>query len=65
MSIQKGIRELLKKLPGWEAELTSRHIRLVHPETGATVIAAKTPSDCRTIKNTLADCKRAVKEKNG
>lgn len=65
MSVQKSVRELLRKLPGWEAELTSRHIRLVHSETGATVISSKTPSDHRTIKNTMANCQRALKEKTG
>ncbi|UXO93790.1 hypothetical protein Pan1_75 [Pseudanabaena phage Pan1] len=59
--MQKGARELLKQLPGWEATLTRRHIRLVHKETGAVVITSSTPSDHRTLKNTLAQCRRAVK----
>lgn len=65
MSVQKSVRELLRKLPGWEAELTSKHIRLVHSQSGATVIASKTPSDVRSVKNTLAHCKRALQEKTG
>lgn len=59
MSSTKAVRELLRQLPGWKAEPASKHLRLVHQTTGAVVIAAKTPSDYRTIKNTLADCKRA------
>lgn len=62
----KHTRQLLKQLPGWKATHSRRHIRLVHEETGAVVISSKTPSDVRSIKNTLAQCKRSVKEaRNG
>ena len=60
--MQKQTRQLLKQLEGWEATLTRRHIRLVHKQTGAVVIAAGTPSDHRAFKNTLAACKRATRE---
>lgn len=44
---------------GWRGRRTSKgHIFLVH-ESGASTTIAGTPSDGRTIKNTLADLKRA------
>lgn len=60
--MSKDLRELMKQLPGWEAAPTSRHIRLVHKATGATVIASSTPSDHRTKKNTLTACRREVRK---
>lgn len=61
--MNKNIRELMKQLPEWEVVPTKRHYRLVHKATAATVIVAATPSDCRAIRNALANCRRAVKEK--
>jgi len=55
---RKLARELLKKLPGWEASATRRaHIRLEHEASGQCVIAAGSPSDWRSIRNTLAMCR--------
>lgn len=61
--MSKELRELMKQLPGWTAEPTRRHTRLVHLETKSVVIASKTPGDYRSFRNTLAQCKRAVMEK--
>lgn len=63
--MSKDLRELLKQLPGWEAAPTSRHIRLVHAETGAVVIVASTPSDHRAKQNTLSACKREMRKLGG
>lgn len=58
--MQKQIRELKRQLPGWRVENTKRgHVRFIHP-SGATVISSKTPSDHRTRKNFLAQCKREL-----
>ena len=61
--MSKDLRELLKQLPGWEAVPTSRHIRLVHKATGATVIVGSTLSDHRAVKNTLTYCRREVRKR--
>lgn len=58
--MRKGLRELMKQLPGWEAAPTTRRIRLVH-KTGATVIVSSTPSDGRAQRNMIADCRRRLK----
>lgn len=45
---------------GWQAERTNgNHIRLRHPKIeDATVIMSSTPSDFRSLKNMMAQCKR-------
>lgn len=62
--MRKDLRELVAKLPGWEASLTKgRHVRLVHKETGAVVHHGSTPSDTRSTKNALATCKRELRRR--
>ncbi|AZV39934.1 hypothetical protein [Komagataeibacter xylinus] len=59
----KSARELIARAraSGWRYSLTSKgHIRLMHDRAAQFVIAAGTPSDYRSWKNTLARMNRMV-----
>jgi predicted RNA binding protein YcfA (HicA-like mRNA interferase family) len=59
--MRHDLRQLLRSAAarGWRVELTRRgaHVRLVHP-SGAVVVAAGTPSDCRALANLRAQLRR-------
>lgn len=58
--MRKALKEA-SKMGGWRGRRTSGgHIFLIH-ESGASTTIAGTPSDGRTIKNTLADLRRATR----
>lgn len=58
--MRKALKEA-EKMGGWRGRRTaSGHIFLMH-ESGASTTIAGTPSDGRTIKNTLADLRRATR----
>lgn len=61
--MNKEVKALLKDLDaaGWPTKRTSKgHHMVFHPETGRKVTTlAGTPSDPRSLKNSLADLKRA------
>jgi predicted RNA binding protein YcfA (HicA-like mRNA interferase family) len=60
-----NIRKLSRwaKARGWKASLTNGgHVRLEHLEAAAVVVTSSTPSCCRTIRNLMAEMKRALKE---
>lgn len=64
MSLKGDMRALVrqKRKEGWEVEPTKKgHLRWVFVATGAIVISASTPSDHRTLLNTMADIRRCEK----
>jgi predicted RNA binding protein YcfA (HicA-like mRNA interferase family) len=60
----KEMRQLIKRAEkeGWAAEQTKKgHWRLTHPKAAYHVIAPGTPSDYRSVKNTEAELRRAMR----
>jgi predicted RNA binding protein YcfA (HicA-like mRNA interferase family) len=60
--VKRDLARLLRdaRTRGWTVERTRRgHLRLRHPVSGATVIAAGTPSCPRAARNIAADLRRA------
>ncbi|WKV16938.1 hicA toxin superfamily protein [Microcystis phage MJing1] len=60
MRLDPKVREILARLPGWEIEkkLGSGHLRLRHPESGATYVVAHSPGEGRAIANAVAGARR-------
>jgi predicted RNA binding protein YcfA (HicA-like mRNA interferase family) len=56
--------KFLRGLPeGWQATRTARgHIRLRHPRAARAVIAPGTPGDWRSVRNALAEMRRALRD---
>lgn len=64
MSLAGEMRQLVrrKKKEGWQVERTKKgHLRWIFAATGAIIISAATPSDHRSLLNTMADLKRSEK----
>lgn len=54
------VRRKIKE--GWKIERTKKgHLRWFCAATGAVIFSASTPSDYRTLQNTMADIKRCEK----
>lgn len=64
--MHKEVRCLLRRLQeqgGWVGRRTTgNHLRLRHEESGGAVTIPGTPSDCRSLKNTERDLRRALGE---
>lgn len=60
--LSKTVRELLKQLPGWSHDMTRGHLKLTHLDSGCVVFTSKTPSDVRSHKNAIAQCRRIEQE---
>jgi hypothetical protein len=61
MSLKGDVKAFVRKKckEGWSVERTKKgHFRWLYAATGAVVISAATPSDHRTLQNTMADIKR-------
>jgi len=64
MSLKGDMKAFVRKKTreGWSVERTKKgHLRWVYLATGAVVISAATPSEYRTLQNTMADVKRCEK----
>lgn len=59
--MSKTFRELQKRLPGWAVSYSRKHLILTHEQTGARVFTSKTASDYRALLNTIAQCKRTLR----
>jgi predicted RNA binding protein YcfA (HicA-like mRNA interferase family) len=63
MSLKGDLKKLIKryKADGWTVEETGgRHLKWTPPGGGQAVYSASTPGDARSIKNTIAQLKRAL-----
>lgn len=60
MSIQKEVKELIKeaKRQGWRVK-EGKHYKLYAPDGETIVVVGKTPSDRRSLENSISDMRKA------
>jgi predicted RNA binding protein YcfA (HicA-like mRNA interferase family) len=56
MADRKLIKEM--KARGWRPEISGKHMKFIHEETGQYIVCAHTASDYRAKKNMMAFVKR-------